>query len=350
MPPFEPDKIDKADRRDVVFPILFIVLSFLLLFLPVPAQQRVSAVLRGSVLLPFIWTQESVHQARVRTQDMASLQARFDTAVAVVSAQRTLVEENERLRSLLGLRERSGLTYVPASATRPGTPGSEGMFLLDVGSDDGVVVNAPVIVAEGLVGVIREVGPRTALAMDWTHPDFRVSVMTVDGGVFGVAEPRAGAFRGGDRLILNSIPFHTPVEPGAVVVTSGVQGAVYPRGIMVGTIADLAEEDASDAGWRRSYWLEPAAVPAGATHVLVLTGQVEGGGASVGDLWVTIDTLAVLENLGGAAPEGETFDQVPAATESGNAASGDPPEDEPDTTGPDGNPAGIPDAPAPEQP
>jgi hypothetical protein len=116
------------------------------------------------------------------------------------------------------------------------------MFLLDVGAEDGVSVNDPVVVASGLVGVVREVGPGTALAMDWTHPDFRVSVMTEDGGAFGIAGPRRGTFREDDRLLFDGIPYYATVTEGALVLTSGM-GSVYPRGILVGEILDAAESE-----------------------------------------------------------------------------------------------------------
>jgi rod shape-determining protein MreC len=256
-------------RRDLWISLAYVLAAGTLMVLPVPAQQWVSTALRASVLSPFIWTQDSLRQARVRAAEIAELQARLDSTVVVLASQETLREENQRLRELLALRVRAGPAFVSASALRPGTRGSESMFLLDVGSDHGVAVNDPVVVAEGLVGVVREVGPRTSLAMDWTHPDFRVSAMSVDGVGFGMVEPRAGAFREEDRLLLDGIPFHTPLEEGTTVVTSGL-GTVYPRGVRVGTILSLAE---AEAGWRRAYWIEPAVRPGSVTHVLVITGE-----------------------------------------------------------------------------
>ncbi len=281
MPPFEPERRESSERGDLLVPAGFLFLSIVLMVLPMPAQQQLSAVLRSTVLAPFVWTQESIRQTRVRAREIADLQAQLDSAMAVLFAQRTLEEENRRLRALLELHPREIPGFVSASVIRPGTRGSESMFLLDVGSSEGVEVNDPVVVAGGLVGVVREVGLRTALAMDWTHPDFRVSVMTDDGVAFGIVEPRLGAFREEARLVLSSVPYHTPVEVGASVVTSG-QGGVYPRGIPVGTVAGLAE---SEAGWRRSYWLDPAVSPVGALHVLVLTGEALGTVESLEHLW-----------------------------------------------------------------
>ena len=282
MASFEPDRDESKGRRGLILPLAFLVLSTLLLVVPPAAQERVSSVLRGSALAPFLRIQESLHQARLLSESLGDLRLQLDSTLSVLHSQSAMQEENRRLRALLDLRDRSSAGFLAASAIRSGTQGSESMFLLDVGSADGVEVNDPVVVADGLIGMIREVGPRSALAMDWTHPDFRVSGMTLDGEVFGIVEPRRGAFREEDRLILNGVPFHTPVEDGVPVVTSG-RGAVYPRGILVGTIAGLAE---IEAGWRLSYWLEPSVRPGSATHVLVLTEERSSDSDPLEELWL----------------------------------------------------------------
>ncbi|MEX0935763.1 MAG: rod shape-determining protein MreC [Gemmatimonadota bacterium] len=312
MPHFEPDINDSGGRRDLVLALVFVALSVLLMILPSVTQQQLSLAMRSTVLAPFLRLQETVQQARIRSGSVLVLQAQLDSALAVLHSQSTLEEENERLRTLLELRARGSATFVSATAIRPGTQGSESMFLLDVGEADGVEVNAPVVVADGLVGVVREVGPRSALAMDWTHPDFRVSAMTVGGAVFGIVEPRRGIFREEDRLMLNGVPYHTSVQPGVPIVTSG-QGSVYPRGILVGTIDSLAE---TEAGWRRSYWLEPAVRPGSATHVLVITGGVTPPADSLQTLWLPRerlpdDTTVAVEDEGPPPVEDEEDSPAP---------------------------------------
>lgn len=281
MPLFEPDREEPGARRGMIVALFFFGLSGLMLVMPPLAQERVASTLRGSVLAPFLQIQESILGVRVLSQTLGDLQSELDSAYAVVQTQSTLGEENRRLRSLLGLRERSGPSFLPASAMRSGTLGSESMFLLDVGRDQGVEVNDPVVVSAGLVGVVREVGARSSLAMDWTHPDFRASAMTIDGEVLGIVESRRGAFREEDRLMLNGVPFQASVEDGVQVVTSG-RGAAYPRGILIGTVAGVAEVE---AGWRRSYWIDPAIRPGRATHVLVVTGRELIGEEGLGSLW-----------------------------------------------------------------
>lgn len=306
MPSFDSDKIDSRDRRELLIPAVFLALSLVLISLPVAFQQHISSALRRSVLAPFVLMQEGLQQARFRAGEISQIQMQVDSLTAVLISQRTIREENTRLRGLLDLQERGGVGFVAASAVRPGTEGSESMFLLDVGTEQGVAVNDPVVVSQGLVGVVREVGPANALAMDWTHPDFRVSVMTEDGEAFGIAGPQLGNFREEDRLLLDGIPFYATVAIGSRVISSG-DGSVYPRGILVGEVLEAAE---SELGWRKSYWLRPAVPPGSARHVLVMTGAATMPSGSFGALWGIEEVV-------------DSLDSEPASAESGAADDAD---------------------------
>jgi rod shape-determining protein MreC len=305
MPAFEPDTDERRGRRGLLVPLGLLALAVLAIYLPPTAQEQIASALRSSILAPFLAVQSSLHETRILSESLEDLQTQLDSALAAVHSQTTLEEENERLRALLDLRDRGGPGFVAASALRSGTLGSESVFMLDVGSVDGVQVDDPVVVADGLVGMVRSVSPRTSVAMDWTYPDFRASAMTIDGVVFGIVEPRPGAFREEDRLVFNGVPYHTPVETGIEVVTSGM-GSVYPRGIPLGVVDGLAE---TEAGWRRSYWLEPAVRPGSATHVLVWTRRGDAGAESLARLW---DRQSP-DSLGYGEPEGA----APAGSEDG---------------------------------
>jgi rod shape-determining protein MreC len=229
----------------------------------------VAATLRSTLLLPFISTQEALARARVHASETSRLQASLDSLSEVLAGQTTLVEENRRLRALLDLSDRLSPSFRPASVVRSGTAGSESMFLLDLGYEDGIRPGAPVVVGAGLVGVVREVQSWSAIGMDWSHPDFRVSAMTVDGDTYGIVEPRRGVFREEDRLTMDGTPFHSRLAQGTLVVTSGL-GGVFPRGLPIGTIEDLLE---ADAGWRKSYSVRPAVDPGSVIHALVGVGE-----------------------------------------------------------------------------
>lgn len=259
-------------RRDPTVAVAFLLFSIVVLYLPSGIQNQVAAGFRATLLRPFIVTQEGLAQAALRAEDAGRLQAQLDSLATTLAGQAHLVEESRRLHELLELRERAPETFLPASVIRPGTVGSESMFLLDMGSEEGVRVGDPVIMRDGrigLVGVIQQVRRGSAIGLDWSHPEFRASAMTADGNVFGIVEPRRGTFREEDRLLLNGTPYYERLDPGTQILTSGL-GGVYPRGIPIGVVEELAEQEGR---WRKAYWLRPSVETGSVTHVLVVLGD-----------------------------------------------------------------------------
>lgn len=283
-------------RRNLTIAVTFLVLSIVVLYLPPQAQGGIAAGFRATLLRPFIITQESLAQARMRAEEAVHLQAQLDSLAAVLAGQAHLVEETQRLHELLDLREWAPEAFVPASVIRPGTAGSESMFLLDRGYTAGIRAGDPVIMRDGrigLVGVVREVRRRTAIGIDWTHPEFRASAMSSDGRVFGIVEPHRGAFREEDRLLFNGTPFYERLEPGTPILASGL-GGVYPRGIPIGWVVELAEQEGR---WRKGYWLRPAVEVGSVTHVLVVVAEEIPG--------------ELLEELQGSDPVADSVMELP---------------------------------------
>ncbi|MFQ5538565.1 MAG: rod shape-determining protein MreC [Gemmatimonadota bacterium] len=256
-------------RRQITLAVVVFLAALVITYLPSTAQQRLAWGLRVSVLRPFIATQERLAAARLRAMEVEVLQGRVDSLTSRLTTLGALEDENRTLRSLLGLSERLGPAFRPATVLRPGTPGSESMFLIFLGEKDGVRPGAPVVARNGLVGVIREVRGEASVGMDWTHPDFRASAMIADGSAYGIVENRRGAFREGDRLVLEGAAYHERIDSGAVVLTSGL-GGVFPRGIPIGWVEGVAE---AGAQWRKSYWVRPGVEVGSVTHVLVAVGD-----------------------------------------------------------------------------
>jgi len=280
---YGPERETHGASRQVVFAAGVMVLALATPYLSQGVQQQIAFTLQASALRPFIATQRRLAEARVNADQIDHLQSELDSLASAVATQSALVDENRTLRELLGLAERAGPEFLPATVLRPGTAGSESMFLVDVGYDEGVREGAPVVSARGLVGVIRQVRSRSAVGMDWTHPDFRVSAMLADDATFGIVENVRGAFREQDRLLLNGTAYHATVPEGTTVLTSGL-GGVFPRGIPVGAIEATAEVQGN---WRKSYWLRPAVEPGSVTHVLV---ETVNGPTDLTSLWA-VDSL-----------------------------------------------------------
>ncbi len=272
MPAYGAEKERNGGRRQGTLAVVFLLAALVTAYLPDAGQQRVAFALRSSVLRPFIGLQQRLTDARLRSAEVEVLRAQLDSLSAILSTMSALDDENRTLRSLLVLGDRIGPEYRPASVLRPGTQGSESMFLLFLGLEDGLQEGAPVVNRHGLVGVVREVRSRTAVGMDWTHPDFRAGAMTVDGTAFGIVENRRGAFREEDRLVLAGGAFHEEIPDGTLVVTSGL-GRALPRGIPIGRINGVAEVEAE---WQKNYWLSPMVQPGEVTHVLVAVSDDSG--------------------------------------------------------------------------
>ena len=268
MAPYIPqDPEREPGRRDLIVAVGVILVAVTLNFAPDTTQEVIASRIRGSALAPFIGLQTGIANSRLRALRNEDLQAGVDSLIAELTSRTTLEEENRRLRGLLGLAARLGPGWRPAQVLRPGTQGSRSTFLLDVGTDDGVRARSPVITREGLAGMITDIQAGAATGMDWTHPDFRASAMTVDGLSSGLIQARQGAFREEDRLLLTGTPFTDDLQPGMVIVTSGL-GGVFPRGIQIGRVVELYQAEGS---WQKSYWVEPFVQVASLTHVLVAT-------------------------------------------------------------------------------
>jgi rod shape-determining protein MreC len=286
-PPYQGEQQTNGKRRDVTFAAVVLLLALVTAYLPETTQQQIASSLQASVLRPFIATQELLAQARRRASEVGVLTERLDSLTAIVSTHSALVDENRTLRALLDLADRTDYRFVPASVLRPGTPGSERMFIVDVGGEEGIPVGAPVVAPHGLVGQIREVRRKTSVGMDWSHPDFRVSAMLVDGTTYGIVERQRGRSHEDDRMILNGTAYNAEVRSGMGVVTSGL-GGVFPRGIPVGKIHSVLDAEGS---WRRSFWIQPMVELGSVTHVLVLT---EGGEGDYSSVWPA-DSLTTRE-------------------------------------------------------
>lgn len=270
----------KRRRRDAVLAIVVLVTALILLLAPMRWNAPIRGALRSTILRPFYALQERAVGFVAGRSDVAALRAQRDSLLAVATAETVLAEENERLRALLDLAPRVGPAFRATERLALGTDAAESTFMIGLGSRDGVTVGSPVFTAEGLVGVVLEVGADRAQAIEWTRPEFRAGVMTADGLVYGIVEPLRGSFREADLLVMTGAPFHSDVRPGRLVVTSG-RGNLFPRGIPVGTVVGIRD---ADTGWRKSYLIRPAVRPETARQVLVAVAPA--GGLDLTTAWL----------------------------------------------------------------
>jgi rod shape-determining protein MreC len=257
------------------------VLALILLFLPGTYREAIALGIRSTVLRPVLALQQGAVERSARFDDPDRLRAERDSLAAFLIGQSTLSTENRELRGILGLRQKLPYGFVPAEIIRITGRDAEGYFQLTSGAAQGVVAGATIIAPSGLVGRVRSVDRNISFGIDWMNPEFRASAMTMDGTVYGIAEPRIGP---GNQpmLALTGTPRHVQLTEGTVIVTSGI-GGIYPRGIPIGTIAGV---EGAETSWQRTYLVQPMVSPAEMTYVLVLGAPQEGlAGRDLAEAW-----------------------------------------------------------------
>ncbi|PZA06742.1 MULTISPECIES: rod shape-determining protein MreC [unclassified Meiothermus] len=105
-------------------------------------------------------------------------------------------------------------------------------LFLGVGSHQGLRVGMPVTSAEGLVGVITEVTPNTAVVRTILDPESRVGVRLMDAPGRGIA---SGQPPGKLRV---EFSVEAKIKPGDWVLSGSLQG-LFPAGIRVGQVEEV---------------------------------------------------------------------------------------------------------------
>lgn len=144
---------------------------------------------------------------------------------------RVLRRENARLRTLLGLRERSAQPVAAARLVSSSASSTRRFALLNAGRRQGVRPGQPVRGADGLIGRIVESGPDTARVLLIVDPESAVPVRRTRDGLAAIVTGR------GDGLVeVRSVLLaNTPFAPGDVFVTSSV-GGIFPPDVPVARV------------------------------------------------------------------------------------------------------------------
>lgn len=143
-------------------------------------------------------------------------------------------DERERAE-LLALQKLSFADNIPAVAARVVATSPSNFQLtveIDRGLPAGIQKGMPVVTGAGLVGKVVAVSQERATILLLTDPSFNVGIRFSGSGDVGVA--RGNGTR--QPLPVDLVDIGTKVAGGEVVVTSGLQGSVFPAGIPVGKV------------------------------------------------------------------------------------------------------------------
>ena len=140
--------------------------------------------------------------------------------------------------------------------------------VVSVGSCDGVEKDAPVVTAEGLVGLVTRTACHASRVTLLTDESSAVSALDVKTDAAGVVR-HAGS--SGATLMLSFVPKEDRVGRGDTVVTAGWRtktlSSLYPKGIAIGRVTSVNQ---SDTDLYKQVQVEPFADFTSIDAVLVL--------------------------------------------------------------------------------
>jgi len=236
----------KFQTRSVVVVVLTLVSVGLLVFGQTPWFEPI----RNALLWPLSAVQRSVSaawgnvsRAFENNPDTAALQQRLSELEAEngrLRAEIVRLRQNENeLRIVSSLLRYASLqtdnTYLPANLVGRSTSPFLNFLIFDKGSDQGVQRGMPVVTDAGLVGRVVEVTSTACKVLPITDPESAVAARLLESREQGIVVGRLG---GG--LEMQFITQQTRVQPGEVVLTSGLGGA-YPPGIIIGAVAAVQQ-------------------------------------------------------------------------------------------------------------
>lgn len=149
--------------------------------------------------------------------------------------------ENEMLKKQLEIKEKNPTWETQTASVIGRDPVNRFYsFTIDKGTSHGLNYKDPVITADGLVGIIYEVGPTFAKVMTILDVSLNVGsqdVRTQD--VATISGDIALAEKGQCRMSL--IPRESGVAKGDIIQTAGTSG-LYPKGLIIGHINEVGFE------------------------------------------------------------------------------------------------------------
>lgn len=144
--------------------------------------------------------------------------------------------ENNTLKEYVNLKEKyNEYETVPAYVINKDISNYNETIIINVGSEDGVAVNMPVISEKGLVGHIISVTESTAKVQTIIDTASTTSCLITTSRDMIIAR---GTLNSSSTLKATFIPTSATILEGDKIETSGL-GGIYPKGIHIGTIKEV---------------------------------------------------------------------------------------------------------------
>lgn len=151
---------------------------------------------------------------------------------------KSLEQENERLRSILGAPIQTESRKMVAEVVAVDNNPFSHQVLVNRGSLDDVYLGQPVLSESGVVGQVVEVAANTSRVLMLSDLTHAIPVRTERTNVRYIASGSGEL----DRLVLEHVAHSADLETGDLLLSSGL-GEVFPDGYPVGTVARVERDE-----------------------------------------------------------------------------------------------------------
>jgi rod shape-determining protein MreC len=160
---------------------------------------------------------------RQRLQEYEQKELRYQEALHTLT----------RLEALLDLKKQVAVPVTGARVIAYDPSLWSRCALLDQGQDHGVKRGQPVLTADGIAGRIVEIYPHYSKVMLIVDRNSSADAMVQRTRVRGILQGK-----GGNRCSLGYVPKSADIQPGDLVLASGL-GGVFPKGLIFGKVSEV---------------------------------------------------------------------------------------------------------------
>jgi rod shape-determining protein MreC len=183
------------------------------------------------------WLSESLTSRRHLQEENESLRTKIFMQNAQMQKLAALEAENIRLRELLDSSFEVGEKVIIAELLSVNLDPYKHQIVINKGQLDGVYAGQPLLDAEGVMGQIVHAGPYTSTAVLITDTAHAIPVQVNRNGLRSIALG-SGTI---NRLDLPYIPNSADIQPGDLLITSGL-GGQFPPGYPVAVVSAVQHD------------------------------------------------------------------------------------------------------------
>lgn len=197
----------------------------------------ISPFIRGGATLETTaaeFIQEAEH-SKIWEERYKLAKADLDQTRMEIAHLRKIEIENAELNKALSFKQNEPFQVLPAKIIRRQPSTWWQTVTINLGENNNIGVQLPVLSAEGLVGKIDTTSPNTSTVLLLTDESCQVSAKIDGTPEVGILSGIRGRTGESPVLRLNYLSKGASIEPGMMVYTTG-RGGLFPEGILLGTI------------------------------------------------------------------------------------------------------------------